>query len=241
MVYLDPMAEKLAQLKPLKGRHRTFKYYGEEDGLRYKEFLTDYEVMTDPDELEETEGKTHRGHEHLIFSNCVANIGEGVMLLEITKTARPGRAKVEQRIEDDAKPRVDWKRRAAGSAVFDKNPDHNHWHFANFLEYRLRRVKTGRVVKEGLKQSFCLEDIAKIDKTVGRRLFARCPNLRMKTGVMGITPGWGDVYWSGVQEQYIEVKGLPTGAYWLECVVDPKNRLKVKSRNQNKTRVRIRL
>lgn len=65
-------------------------------------------------------------------------------------------------------------------------------------------MKTGRLVKEGLKQSFCLEDIAKVDKTAGRRLFARCPNLRMKIGVMGITPGWGDVYWSGVQEQYIQ-------------------------------------
>src|SRR5688572_26483662 len=168
--YTSAMAEKLAQLKPLKGRQRTYKYYGEEDGLRYKDFLSDYEVMTDPDELEETEGRTHRRHEHLIFSNCVANIGDGVMLLEITKTARRGRAKVEQLIEDDAKPRAEWRRRPAGSAVFDKNPDHNHWHFANFLQYRLRSAKTGRLVKEGLKQSFCLEDIAKLDKTVGRRL-----------------------------------------------------------------------
>ncbi|HEV8671275.1 MAG TPA: lysyl oxidase family protein [Candidatus Limnocylindria bacterium] len=235
------MVEKLAQLKPLKGRHRTYKYYGEENGLRHHDFLTDYEVMTDPDELEDTEGTSHRRHAHLIFSNCVANIGEGIMLLAITKTARRGRAKVEQLIEDDAKPREQWRRRPAGSAIFDDNPDHNHWHFANFLQYRLLSVKTGEEVKEGLKQSFCLEDVAKLDRSVGRRLFARCPNLRMKTGQMGITPGWGDVYWSGVQEQYIEVKNLPAGAYWLECVVDPKNRLTVKSRRQNTTRVKIRL
>ncbi len=58
---------------------------------------------------------------------------------------------------------------------------------------------------------------------------------------MGIKPGWGDVYWAGVREQFIEVKGLPLGAYWLECVVDPKNRLKLKSQRNLKTRVRITL
>jgi hypothetical protein len=69
----------------------------------------------------------------------------------------------------------------------------------------------------------------------------RCPDLAAKTGEMGIKSGWGDVYWKGVQEQYIEVKKVPAGVYWLDCIVDPKNRLKLKSRRNNKTRVTITL
>jgi hypothetical protein len=81
------MAQRLPELKALKGRHRAQSYFGETTGPRYKEYLTDYAVVKDPDELEE-EGQTHRRHEHLILSNCVANIGKGVLLLEFTRRGR---------------------------------------------------------------------------------------------------------------------------------------------------------
>jgi hypothetical protein len=132
------MAQRLPELKALKGRHRAYSYFGETSGPRYKKYLTDYKVVTDPDELEE-EGKKHRRHEHLVFSNCVANIGTGMLLLEITRRSRK-RATVEQLIEDDAKPREEWRRVPVGRAVLDTSPDHNHWHFSDFLSYTLRRV-----------------------------------------------------------------------------------------------------
>src|ERR671918_3004230 len=92
-----PMAQRLPELKALKGRHRAYSYFGETTGPRFKEYLTDYEVVTDPDELEE-EGPKHRRHNHLIFSNCVANVGKGLLLLEFTRRSRT-RATVEQLIE----------------------------------------------------------------------------------------------------------------------------------------------
>jgi hypothetical protein len=235
------MSELLAELQPLKGRHRMYKYYGEKTGLRFKSFLDDYKIITNPAVLAK-EGPQHLGHEHLIFSNCVANIGDGVLLLEITKLkGRPDRAKVEQLIEDDARPRAEWKRRRAGSALFDRTPGHMHWHFSNFLEYNLRSVRTGRMVGTALKQSFCLEDVAQLRLDSGRRRFINCPDTSAKTSEMGIKSGWGDVYWKGVREQFIEVLGLPAGAYWLECIVDPKNRLKLKTQRNLTTRVRVRL
>jgi hypothetical protein len=235
------MSERLAELRPLKGRHRTYKYYGEPPGGSFKTFLDDYKVTTKADDLLR-EGPLHVGHKHLIFSNCVANIGDGLLLLEITKLpSNSKRAKVEQLIEDDARPRAAWKRRRAGSALFDTTPGHMHWHFSNFLEYNLRSVKTGRLVGTGLKQSFCLEDVAQLRPDAGRRRFHDCPDTTAKTSEMGIKPGWGDVYWKGVREQFIEVQGLPAGAYWLECIVDPKNRLKLKTQRNLTTRVRVRL
>ncbi|MGQ0549543.1 MAG: lysyl oxidase family protein [Armatimonadota bacterium] len=232
------MAQRLPELRAVKGRHWAYSYFGETTGQRYKEYLTDYEVVTDPDELAR-EGKKHRRHEHLVFSNCVANMGPGVLLLEFTKRSRR-RATVEQLIEDTAKPRKEWRRVPVGNAILDTRSDHNHWHFSDFLSYTLRRVGS-TTARRSKKQSFCLEDVAKLRKKARGRLFRKCPNPRAVTGEMGITPGWGDVYWAGVQEQYIEVKGLPPGEYWLEMVVDPKKRLKVKSRRYHKTRVKITL
>lgn len=232
------MAQRLPELKALKGRHWAYSYFGEGTGPRYKKYLTDFKVVTDSDELEE-EGAKHRSHEHLIFSNCVANVGKGVLLLEITRRSLK-RATVKQLIEDTAKPREEWRRVRVGSAVLDTNPDHNHWHFADFLTYTLRPVGSTSA-RRSKKQSFCLKDVAKLRKAAPRRLFRECPDPDADAGEMGVTPGWGDVYWAGVQEQYIEVKGLPAGKYWLEMVVDPKKRLRVKSRRYHRTRVKITL
>jgi len=233
------VAERLPELKPLKGKHRVFKYYGESKRLRFKSFLSDYRLISDPAVLVE-EGKQHRTHQHLTFSNCVANVGDGPVILEITRTSGL-RARVAQVVRDDARPRRLWRRKGAGRAVYDPDPDHRHYHYSGFLLYTLRSVRTGRLVGTAKKQSFCLEDVAKLDRGVGRRGFARCPDRQAKTGHMGISPGWGDVYWAGLHEQYIEVKGLPSGDYWLECVVDPASLLAVKSRRSTSTKVRVRL
>jgi hypothetical protein len=58
---------------------------------------------------------------------------------------------------------------------------------------------------------------------------------------MGISVGWGDVYWAGLQEQFLEVKGVRRGTYWLECIVDPRRRLKLKTRGHLSTRVKVRI
>ena len=232
------MAQRLPELRALKGTHRAFSYFGETTGPRKKEYLSDYSVVTNKRELAE-EGTSHRNHVHLIFSNCVENMGKGILLLEITKRSRT-RATVRQVIEDDAKPREEWKRIPVGSAELDTRPDHSHWHFSNFLSYTLRKIDSNRT-RRSMKQSFCLEDVAKLRKGARRRLFRECPDLDAVTGEMGITPGWGDVYWAGVQEQFIEIKGLPPGDYWLEMVIDPKKRLRVKTRRHHSARVKITL
>jgi len=235
------VAEQLPELRPLKGRTRVLRFHGS-DGLGrrpYRTFLTDAYVTSDPADLAE-EGRGHARHEHLTFSNCVANTGDGALVLEMTRTGL-NRARVAQLIEDDAKPRRLWRRKPAGTAVRDTNPDHNHWHYADFLQYTLKSVRTGRYAGKPMKQSFCLEDVAKLRAGAGRRGFTRCPNPRANAGIMGISVGWGDVYWAGLQEQFIEVKGVPPGAYWLECIVDPRRRLELKTRRRLSTRVKVRL
>jgi len=237
------MAQLLPELKAVKGKRRAYSFFGDgsEGSPRTMKFLTDAKVIKDPDELAE-EGKSHRAHEHLVFSNCVANFGKGVLFLEITRWKSDRKtATVRQVIEDDAKPRTAWRRRHAGRAVLDTNPDHNHWHYSDFLSYTLTQFGSRRSRKPAQKQSFCLEDVARLRKNARPRLWEECPDPEAESGEMGITPGWGDVYWSGVQEQFIEVEDLPRGDYWLEMVVDPLKRLKVKSRRNHKTRAKVTL
>jgi hypothetical protein len=237
------MAQRLPELKAMKGVHRAYRYYGEDltGSPRNMEYLSNAHVEKRKRELAR-EGQRHRSHEHLIWSNCVANVGKGVLLLEIRRSKKnPKKAKVEQLLEDTSKPREQWTRRPAGSAELDTNPDHNHWHYSNFLSYSLTPVGATKSVTPKAKQSFCLEDVAKMRKSAGRPLWRRCPDPEAETGEMGITPGWGDVYWAGVQEQFIEVKDLPPGDYWLEMVIDPFKRLKVSSRKHVRTRALVSL
>jgi hypothetical protein len=246
-VYIKPMAQRLPELIGIKGRRRASQfYYGDETDGRPEtlSYLTDAAVTRSARMLKR-EGAKHRDekHEHLIFSNCVANVGKGLLLLDITRSkTNRNRASVKQVIEDDATAdRSQWARVPAGRAVFDSNPDHNHWHYADFLRYSLWRVgeRSKRAIRRSKKQSFCLEDVAKLRKTARRREFTECPDVTAGSGSMGITPGWGDVYWSGVQEQFLEVKRLKPGDYWLEMEIDPFRRLKVKSLKGHKTRVLV--
>jgi hypothetical protein len=92
--------ERLRELRPLKGRVRVLRFHGN-DGLGrspYRTFLSDSYVTSDPLELAE-EGGGHVRHEHLTFSNCVANSGDGSLVLELSRTGR-NRATVTQLIED---------------------------------------------------------------------------------------------------------------------------------------------
>jgi hypothetical protein len=229
------MAEKLPDLKPLSGPHAVLEFHGVAPDQRG--FMKDTDIISKPTDLDR-EGPGHRGHRHLTFSNCIANVGDGRLLLQITKYSAT-KAKVEQLIEDLAKPTSRWRRRPAGRAEKDTNPDHNHWHYSAFLQYRLKSMQTGTYVGKPKKQSFCLMDVAKLWNNAEARRFKRCPKVDASTGEMGISVGWGDVYWAGLQEQYIEVAGIPPGDYWLECRVDPGKLLEEKSRRNNSTRVRI--
>src|SRR5258708_6495646 len=98
------MSQRLTELQPLKSRHRTKKYSGKKTVLPLKPFRNDTKVTPNPDELAK-EGEKHRNHEPLIFPNCFANSGDGVLLRETTnRKGTPDRPKGKQLIEDDARP-----------------------------------------------------------------------------------------------------------------------------------------
>ena len=95
--------------------------------------------------------------------------------------------------------------------IFQYSDCHNHYHFQGYAEYRLIDERGGDVAV-GRKQAFCLLDSerwATDDPTVSASPRYRCD-------YQGIQRGWADSYTSHLPCQFIDVTGLPDGAYSLE-------------------------
>jgi hypothetical protein len=55
----------------------------------------------------------------------------------------------------------------------------------------------------------------------------------------GISVGWADIYGSELDDQWIDVQGVPPGEYWLETVIDPDQRLVESNESNNVVRNRV--
>jgi lysyl oxidase len=92
---------------------------------------------------------------------------------------------------------------------------HGHFHFQTFARYELRRRGETTPVLEGAKRSFCVEDTQRVTGSSSRRYCctAACGN------VQGVQVGWGDLYASNLDCQWIDLTdGVEPGEYDL-CVL----------------------
>ena len=120
-----------------------------------------------------------------------------------------------------------------GELVYDPDPDHRHWHFAGFAEYRLSAA--GRPVRRSRKQAFCLEDFDRLRP----RAPAAYPNCRPTR--MGISPGWADTYTWDLHGQHIDLASRPSGTYRLDSITNPSRRLRERSHAGDRATVRLRI
>lgn len=88
---------------------------------------------------------------------------------------------------------------------------HGHDHVTDFVRYELRDA-SGQVVVTGRKQGFFLVDVAPYCLE-GEDMGDYFPD-------QGITAGWADVYDASIACQWIDVTGVPPGAYALEITAD---------------------
>ncbi len=166
------------------------------------------------------------------LTTAILNQGEGA--LEIRGGADNGDTQeVFQRIYNDDGTFSDT---LAGEFVH--HPQHNHIHFEDFTQFRLREVTqdggVGDVVAEGDKVSFCLIDIENFNSD-DPSTYRSCGNIQ------GISSGWADVYDKGLPGQSIDITGVANGDYWLEYVVDPLDLLTEADETNNVSRVQITL
>ena len=90
---------------------------------------------------------------------------------------------------------------------------HAHYHFQNYMAYRLRD-SSGKLVAVGLKVGFCVLDVFRWSSSGANSAKYDCNN-------QGIQVGWGDLYDSTLDGQWIDITGLPDGNYVIEAEANP--------------------
>lgn len=119
----------------------------------------------------------------------------------------------------------------AGNPLFHYASCHGHYHFEEYMDYRLYDT-TGTLVA-GLKQGFCLLDIRRWDpNSTGTTGKYNCRN-------QGIQAGWADIYDSDLPCQYVDITNIPAGEYLLELEVNPMHILAEASYANNVTTVSV--
>jgi len=98
-------------------------------------------------------------------------------------------------------------------ALFEFSPCHGHHHLSSAASYGLF-TSDGRSVNVARKQAFCLRDNSPYSSSSGPSNGYDCDN-------QGITAGWEDIYPKNLDCQWLDITGLPAGAYTLRVTVNP--------------------
>jgi hypothetical protein len=110
---------------------------------------------------------------------------------------------------------------------------HHHYHVQDYADYRLLDM-AGNMVARGHKQAFCLVDLWQVPGLGGSRdpKYVDC-------GFQGISAGWADIYNSGLDCQWIDITGVPSGRYILEVVVNPARMIQERDYSNNTARTEV--
>lgn len=157
----------------------------------------------------------------LRYTAIVVNVGLGPFEVHGARPDTSSPMTVTQRIYDDS---------AAGyrdvsvpaAEMFYAGDGHDHWHVRDFETGELLRPDNGLQVAALAKHGFCFVDNYKYRLSLpGAPLSpfyprTSCGSADSLSIVPGISVGWGDRYSSSVAYQYIDITGVPNGAYRLK-------------------------
>lgn len=121
------------------------------------------------------------------------------------------------------------------TVIFEVADGHRHWHLKNAAEYTLWTPdQTSQVaLAQKTEAGFCLEDSERVggsrpkvyDSGDNGFCLQSPPNPQPPTRplVMGITPGFRDIYYAGLSYQWIDASNVAPGPYRLATRADPTN------------------
>ncbi len=121
------------------------------------------------------------------------------------------------------------------SGKFLWHSPHLHYHFEDFALYSLEPALTnasGTLPKLSQKSTFCIRDTEPVDLTHPgankSASFIVCGKERQ-----GISAGWADAYYYTYVDQNFDITDLPTGEYVLKIVINPLDRFKEITKENN--------
>lgn len=173
----------------------------------------------------------------LRFSTVIANVGSAP--LEVRGRRVEGRMIGYQLVPG---PRG---RREVPIGEIEFHGEHGHWHLLQVAEYRLKRAD-GATLATASKVSFCLRDDFRAMPGLRRSpRTARFPNCTMNRAAMrlrmGLSIGWADHYIKDLEDQSLDISGLPGGEYVLEVEVNPDRILREASHRNNVVSISVTL
>jgi hypothetical protein len=160
----------------------------------------------------------------LRFHGYVHNAGAGPLELRGSGNVNAVMSTVAQRIY-----RVDGTGSrdvtSAASMRFETADGHNHFHLRAAMEYALYDSTKSAAVAPSMKVGFCLLDSERVSGAVplgypdGTNCARNTPTAPLV--VMGVSPGWRDVYNANLAFQWVDVSDVAPGSYWLGARSDP--------------------
>lgn len=208
-------------------------------------FQNRYEVC---EEEQLGQGCAKLGNTILRFQSSLPNMGPGEFILRYTSvSAGEGFVTVQQEIEDDnggASTLVDIP--GMRMNLDPESPTHGYIIVDDWIAYRIREVLPG----DGVGDILRIGQKSAIRLTSSRTYDSSLPNYKPASerilawplnGRLGVSVGWTDIYPTFMDEQWVDVTGLPPGEYWLELEVDVADYVQEVNENNNIGRVKITL
>jgi hypothetical protein len=137
-------------------------------------------------------------------------------------------------------------RAPVGRMEFDTRRGHHHWHFLQFVRYRLLRASDRAAVVRSHKQSFCIAPTDPVDLMVEGAtwdpyrigLSSACGGATSIWVREVLEAGWGDTYFQSVAGQAFDITKVPNGWYYIESTLNPRGSL-YETNMSNNTELRM--
>ncbi|MGK2852332.1 MAG: lysyl oxidase family protein [Candidatus Limnocylindrales bacterium] len=174
--------------------------------------------------------------EQLRFTSTIANIGAGTLRIQGTRDGTGDWAVTQWLDEPDGQP----SGRMTGATLTFGGHGHEHWHLRFGASYRLRAVEGGEVGSQ-TKAGFCFFDQVRLNPELegapaDRRFLTESCGTPSSTEVeMGMSVGWSDPYFWQLEDQSVDITGLPDGRYRLTAQADPDDWIAESDESNNAT------
>jgi hypothetical protein len=157
------------------------------------------------------------------FHSATDNVGAGPLIIDGHRAGTSEPTMVADQIvqQSDGSTRTV---PAVGTLRYVYESDHQHWHYLGFQRFELRRTSDYALVVPDQKTGFCLGD--RLDSDPNSMLPGEPPHpvytsscgLRhpeLLSVEEGISVGYLDIYYANFEGQFVDVRGVPAGEYYL--------------------------
>ena len=164
------------------------------------------------------------------MNGYVHNRGDGALEIRGSGPSGGSMTTVEQRVYDSSGGFTDVP--SPARLWFETTDGHNHWHLMNAMRYSLWSTDRTYQVAPSQKVGFCLIDSQLMEGDapdaypVPGENFCGQGQPNRREVVMGVSPGWRDIYAAALPFQWVDVSDTAPGSYWLRADADPTDVMK---------------